>query len=836
MDNLRTDLRYAFRTLRRQPGFTAVTLLTLALGIGANTAIFSVVNGVLLRPLAYPHPEELEYLRTTFPKLGLDQFPLSLPEFVALRSHNSTFQAVGAFGPGAVNLGAEPVLRPVSATVTPEFMPTIGVPPLLGRWFRAEDSRPNADPVVILSAALWRRVYGSDPAVLGRRLLIDGVSTQVVGIMPPGYDIHEQKIEVWLPATVPTGADLWDQQGTHALFAVARLKTGVTEAQAQADISHMLSVWATYIPTDHRMVDLLGSDSRNMLGPHRLRMDPLKTDIVGSIARSLVTLQGAVALVLVIACANLANLLLARAESRQREFAVRAALGAGRRRLFGQFVTEGLVLAILAAVGGTGLAVVAVRGLVALSPSTIPRAADVRLDWHVLLFTLGLAVVSGVVFGLTPLLSAGPVAAALRDGGRTTPGARRVVRSTLVVAEVAFAVMLVVGAGLLVRSFINLLHVDAGFERSHLVTFGVIPTLPGNPQTPEAIEAQRRQVVASFEWLRDALSVLPGVEHVTAMSGLPPNRAVLGNDTDIEWIPNPAPGQAPDPRYPLQNVDYWQFVTRDFAATLNVPVVKGRAFADSDIGGQPVALINEAMAKKFFADRNPVGERLKPGFGRALPWYTIVGVLRDIKQSGLDVPAGTELYILEDQAPRLAGFNTTMNYVLRTRQSATSLGGAIRRVVHDFDATLPIVKLQSMDDVFGEAVSRPAFVTTLLGVFAALALVLALVGTYGLLSYLVGERRQEIGIRMMLGADRVQILRPFLVRGLLLTGSGLALGLGAALLVTKLMQSLLFNVSPADPTTLALVCLAMAAVAAIACLIPAWRATRIDPIVVLRRT
>jgi putative ABC transport system permease protein len=836
MDNLLKDLKHALRTLRRQPGFTVVTILTLALGIGANTAIFSVVNGVLLRPLAYPHPEQLEFLTTTFPKLGFDQFWMSIPEFLEFRDNNSTFQSVGAYSTGAVNLGTDPAIRPTSAVVTSEFMPTLGVRPIAGRWFVPEDTRPGADPVVILGGDLWRRAFGSDPTLLGRRVMIDGVSNQVVGIMPAGYDVHEQKVELWQPLTIPNGADLLNQDGSHFLYGVGRLKTGVSAAQAQADINHMLDVWSAFVPKGTQDIlnhgQLAGGEARK----HALRMDPLKTDIVGSISRALVILQGAVLFVLVIACANLANLLLARAESRQREFAVRSALGAGRRRLFAQFVTEGLVLAALAAGVGTGLAFVAVRGLVALSPDTIPRAAEIALDWRVLLFTLLLTVVTGFVFGLTPLLSAGAqLATALRQGTRTSAGARRAVRSGLVIAEVALAVTLVVGAGLLVRSFVNLLRVDAGFDRSRLVTFGIVPPVLGNPKTPQERQARRQRFVDSFERLREALNALPGVQNVTAMSGLPPNRPVLANDTDFEWIPNAPPGQAPDPRYPVQNVDYWQYVTLNFAETLGVPVVKGRAFARSDVGGQPVAIVNEALVRKFFTDRDPIGERLKPGFGNDLAWFTIVGVFKDIKQGGVDAPAGTELYLLEDQLPQLTSITTNMNFVLRTTQPVAQLAGPIRQAVHNLDPSLPIVKLESMDDVFGESVARPEFLTTLLGIFASLALALAAVGTYGILSYLVSERTQEIGIRMTLGADRNSILRHFLVRGLFLAGAGLALGLVAALFLTTLIRALLFNVSPTDPMTLALVGGVMAVVAAAACVVPAWRATRVDPIVVLRQ-
>jgi predicted permease len=827
MDNLRKDLRYALRALRRQPGFAFITIATLALGIGANTAIFSVVNGVLVRPLRYPHPEQLEFITTRFPQLGFDQFWMSPPEFLEFRDHNSTFQSVGAYTTAAVNLGTDTPTRPNAAGVTPEFMPTLGVGPIVGRWFTADDSRPAANPVTILSTEIWERAYGLDPGLLGRRVMIDGVSTEIIGIMPRGYDVHEQKVEVWLPLTIPDAAALLNQRGSHYLYVVGRLKDGIASGQATADINRMVTIWArAFAP----------GGARHSPDPlrHPLRMDPLKQDIVGGIARALIVLQAAVLVVLVIACANLANLLLARAESRQREFAVRSALGAGRRRLFTQFVTEGLVLAVIGSAVGVGLAFVAVRGLVALSPTTIPRASDITLDWRVLTFTLLLAVVAGVVFGLAPLVHLGSrLAITLREGGRTTiGGAHRVLRASLVIAEIALAVTLVVAAGLLVRSFVNLLTVDAGFNRSHLVTFGVVPPTLDNPRTSAERQASGQRFVDLFEHMRERLAALPGVQGATGMSGLPPNRPVLANDTDFEWIPK---GPDPTQQYPLKNVDYWQYVTQRFTETLGVPIVKGRSFEAADVGGAPVVLVNEALVRKFFKDRDPIGERLKPSDGSdTLPWFTIVGVLKDVKQGGVDAPAGTELYLLEDQLPRFTSVSTNMKFALRTTAPIESLAGPIRKIVHDLDPTLPIVKLETMDDVFGESVARPRFLTTLLGIFAALALALAAVGTYGIMSYLVTQQTREIGIRMALGADRASILGQFVSRGATLAGIGLLAGLGTSFLLTKVMRTLLFGVTPTDPATLALVCGVLAIVTSVACLVPAWRATRVDPLVVLR--
>ena len=501
-------------------------------------------------------------------------------------------------------------------------------------------------------------------------------------------------------------------------------------------------------------------------------------------------------------------------------------------------MTEGLLLALVGGAIGVGLAVAAIRTLLAVNPDALPRTANIALDWRVLGFTLALAIATGVLFGLAPLTSVSRrLSAALRDGTRTTGGRlQKLVRSTLVVAEVTFAVMLVVGAGLLVRSFVNLMRVDLGFDRSHLVTFGVVkPMFPMS--TPETRIAQRVRVVEFFDQLQGRLAALPGVQGVTDMSGLPPNRSVDANDTDFEWIPDMADPNPKAPKYPPQNVDYWQYVGRDYATTMGIPVLEGRAFRAGDEGGPPVVLVNQTLATKYFRNfgRDPVGERIKPGFGKEIPWFTIVGVLKDVKQGGVDAPTGTEIYLLQSQMIQL-GVNGNMNVALRTTQSASALAGPIRAALHDLDPTLPIVKLQSMDEVVDTAVARPRFIVVLLGLFAALALALAAVGTYGVLSYLVTRQQQEIGIRMALGAGQAEILSHFLIGGLKLAGVGLVIGVVGSLVVTRLIQSLLFNVAPTDPATFAGVVIVIALVAIAACLVPAWRATRVDPLTVLRES
>ncbi|HEY7476159.1 MAG TPA: ABC transporter permease [Vicinamibacterales bacterium] len=818
MDILRKDVLYAIRSLVRQPGFTLVTVLTLALGIGANTAVFSVVNGVLLRPLGYPQPEELEYITSQFPSLGFTQFWVSLPEFVEFRDHNRSFSSVGAYTVGAANLGTAQPSRPVLAIVTSELMPTLAVPPIRGRWFTAADCAPNAPPVAILSWELWQRSYGGRDDIVGQAVQINNQSNEIVGIMPRGYDVHDQKVELWQPLTIDPST-FATRRGNHFLYLVGRRKDGVTRAQALADLDRMLTEWPKTIAP--------GTHAPNNANPqsHRLRMDPLRDDIVGGVRQALVVLQSAVAFVLLIACANLANLLVARADSRMREYAVRTALGATRLRLFRQLLTEGMLLTFIAAAVGVGLAYAGVEALLAVNPDAIPRTVEIGLDRAVLGFTLGVAVATGLIFALVPLLHLSTVrsAQAFRESStRTTAAkARLLFRSALVVGEVALAVTLVVGAGLLIRSFMNLTRVDMGFNHSQLSTFGVV--------LPQAkYNAQQR--IDFYANLATRLRALPGVHNVSAMSGLPPLRNVNANDTDFEHIPNNRqPGEGP-----IENVDFYQYVTIGYAETMGIPVIKGRSFEQGDVGGAAAVMVNEALAKKFFTDRDPIGGHIRPG-GPNLPWFTVVGVLKDVKQGGVAEAAGTELYMLSEQLPRVGNFAPgTMNFVVRSSVPLSSLANEYRRAVGELDPTLPLIRMREMNTVIGDAIARPRFLTVLLGIFAGLALVLAAVGTYGILAYLVAERKQEIGIRMALGADRAKVLSLVLGRGLLLSGIGLVLGLGASLALTRVIATLLFNVTPTDPLTLASVAGVIALVAAAACIIPAWRATRVDPLVVLK--
>ena len=825
MSLLLQDLRYAVRGLIRMPGFALIAILTLALGIGANTAIFSVVNGVILRPLGYPHPEQLVYITSQFPGLGFDQFWVSPPEYLELRERNRSFSAVGAYTVGAANIEADGTApsRETSAAVSASLFDALGVKPTLGRTFTQDETLPNADPVVVLSNELWQSAFAADPSIVGKQITIDATKRTVVGVMPPGFDIHDQRVKIWAPLPLDP-AQRTQNRGSHYLYLVGRLKPGVTLQQAKTELNSLLAQWpAANGATANARPGQAGFVHTPNTTQHRLRFDDLQTDIVGSVRTALWVLQAAVALVLLIACANMANLLLMRAESRHKELAVRAALGAGRSRLLRQFIAEGLVLSLAGAACGLALAKAGLKVLVASNAGTIPRSATVGLDGVVLAFTLLLAIATGVLFGLAPLfhLNAHSVGLALRDGGsRTTANsARNRVRRGLAVAEVALAVMLVVGAGLLIRSFWNLMRVDSGFDRSSLTTFSVV--LPAR----QYADGNRR--VAFFADLDAKLAAIPGVQGVTAMRGLPPTRQVDANDTEFE-------GYVRTPTSPPQNVDYYQYATPNYTATMGIPVIAGRSFTATDVqGSPPVVLVNQTLAKLYYPNANPIGHRIRPSGSNS--WFTIVGVLKDVKQGGVDAKTGTELYFSYPQSPTyLGGAPRAMNIVLRSPLDAPTLAPAIRRAVASLDASLPIVQLRSMDDVFSDSVSRPRFLAQLLGIFASVALTLAALGTYGVLAYSVAERRREIGIRMALGADERGVLGMVLGQGMTLAATGLVLGLGGAVAITRLASTLLFGVSPSDPLTFGSVSAFILLVALAACVVPALRATRVDPLVALR--
>jgi predicted permease len=818
------DLRYAVRSLRRSPVFTAVALLTLALGIGANTAIFSVVNGVILRPLGYPKPEQLMAFSTQ--GFGVARHPVSPPEYFEFREFNRSFADVGAYTTGEVNLTAgDRPLRVRSATVDGHLLGALGVRAAHGRlfargetdvsgpWFPGSPKNAQPPPIVILSHELWQTAFGGRPMV-GETLDVNGQRREVVGVMPPGADIMDNRTEIWLPLGLnPANRRL---RGWHVLNLVGRLKDGVTRKAAQRELDGLIESWGerTGLSVQDGVFIPLGKPFA-----HILQMEPMQEVILGGAGRSIWVLQAAVGLVLLIACANLANLLLARAETRQREFALRAALGASRGRLLRQLMTEALLLSLGGGVLGLFLAQVGVQTLIRAYPTSLPRMSEASVDLSVLLFTLFVSIGSGLLFGLTPIARTQmkDLAPALSEGG-TRGGvgpARQNLRRGLVIAQVALAVMLVIGAGLLVRTVYNLTKVDAGFERSRLATFS-ITTLDN--------------VYSKYQRLLAALRGVPGVQSATAASGLPPARPRDGEDCFIDNYSSPDGDPTP-------NIDHFQSVMSDYFETMGIPIVQGRSFQSTDaFSSGLVAIVNESLATKFWKEQNPIGQRLRPGWAK--PWFTVVGVARDVKQAGLDQKPGTEFYFFVDQmarAPSPVGRTPqTINVVLRTTLPSSALSQTVKTLVHEMDPAVPIVQFREMDAVFAESIRRPRLLAELVGVFGLLALALACIGLYGVMAYNVARRTHEIGVRMALGASPRRIVQLALGETLWLVGVGVMIGLGAAWAATRWVESLLFGLQPHDPLTIGLAALVLTAVAAVAGYLPARRATRVDPLTALR--
>lgn len=815
MTDLLQDLRYAVRGLIKAPGFALVAILTLALGIGANSAIFSVVNGVVLRPLPYEDPGELVFVTSAFPTMGFMEFWMSAPEYLEYREWNRALEELGAYNVGEVSVtGGDTPIRVNGAIATPSLFGVLGVPAAHGRVFLQEDGAPGAEPVVLVSWELWQRAFGGRSDLVGSTLEIQGTPSTVVGIMPEGFDLADNGIEVWrslqLDPANPGG------RASHYLYAVGRLADGSTIDAARSEINSLVEGWAERIPDTH---------TPSPEG-HYLQMEPLVDEVVGEIRPALMVLLGAVGFVLLIACANVGNLLLARAESRRKEIAIRTALGAGRGRLARQFLTESVLLGLLGGIAGLLLSAWALRLLLSTSPESIPRLSEIGLDGSVLLFTLLVSVLTGVLFGLAPMLhlSAGAMASSIREGGdrATVGGARKRLRRLLVVGEIALAVVLVIGAGLMLRSFAALQSVDPGFDPEGLLSFRLF--LPGSDYADGAAQ------LAFHDELTRRLEAIPGVVGVTGMSGLPPLRRLNANDTEFEGLERTEDG-------PPHNIDYYQGVELGYFETMGIEMDEGRPFGASDIGpgAQLVAIINERAAQIFYPGESPVGRRLRPCCGDEFPWLTIVGVARDVKQGGLDAPTGTEFYYLNAQVAPTGNMSRTQNWILRTEVAPASIAGQVRQAVWGIDSRLPLADLQTMDEVLGESVARPRFLTRLLGVFGGLALLLAALGTYGVMSYTVAERMHEMGIRMALGARGESVLRLVLGQGLRVALVGLAIGVVGALVLTRWMSSMLFGVGTTDLVTFVVVPAVLVLVATVACLVPARRATRVDPIQVLRQ-
>jgi putative ABC transport system permease protein len=801
--------------LWKNRGLTTVAVVALALGIGANSAIFSVVNAVVLRPLPFKDSERLVQLWGDLRQTGFEELELSAPEFTDFRERGgAVFENVAAYSTQGFNFaGAGEPERIQGAEVTASLFPTLGVEPLKGRTFTEEEDRPGADNVVVISHALWERRFGSDPDIAGKQVALDGRAYTVVGVMPASFRFPDNDAEIWKP--IAFDADLLspNNRGSHFLLAVGRLRAGVPLARAQSEIGALASA----VGSDNRQTYPRGFGAKIRL---------LQDELVGGVRTSLFVLLGAVGLVLLIACANVASLLLARAASRRREMAVRTALGASRWRVVRQLLTESVMLALAGGLAGLLLALWGIDVLVSLAPAGTPRVEEIGLDAGVIIFTFGVSLLTGVLFGLAPALSASKtdLNESLKEGSRgSTEGPRRGrLRGLLVVAEFALALVLLASAGLLVKSFAKIQEVSTGFDPDGVLTMRLV--------LPEAKYKGYAEQRAFYETLFARLRALPGVEAVGANNLIPFGGGGGSRGFLIEGRPVP-PG-SPHPEEQLR------FITSGYFDAMRIPVLRGRDFKESDVDGAPrVAVVSRAMAERHWPGEEAIGKRfaysgLRPG--TTPEWIEIVGIVGDIKHRGLDIESKPEIYVPVYQ-PLFKGFRLPALYVgIRTTGDAASLAPSVRREVLAVDREQAISNMKTMRQRLAESVAQRRFNMTLLGLFAAVALMLAGVGVYGVMSYAVARRTHEIGVRVALGAQRGDVLSLVLRQGMKLTLAGVAVGLVGALAATRVMASMLYGISATDPLVFAGVAALLAAVALLACLVPARRATKVDPMVALR--
>ncbi len=812
MDTFLQDLRYSLRRLARSPAFTGIVVLTLALGIGANTAIFSAVNAVLLRPLPYPDSHQLVTIEHLYPSLDLEA-PVSVPGFLDYKRKSRSFTSMAVQAGWQVNLtGIEEPVRLQGQRVTGEFFATLQVPALLGRTLQPGEDSAGHDRVAVLSYDAWRRIFGGAPDIVGRSLSLNGESDEVVGVMPSGFrDFFNRNAEVWAPLVFQLDQMSDNNRTTEFLNLTARMRPGVPLEQAAGEMRTM----AEQLKRDY---------PDNYPENWTLIVTPLSVQATGNVRPALLVLLGAVGFVLLIACANVANLLLARAATRSKEIAVRTALGATRERLLRQLLTESILVSLAGGAVGLLLAYAGVRALVAADIRNLPRSEEIGIDGIVMLFTLGVSLLAGVLFGLAPAVhTATPdLHGALKEGGRGTTADRgsHALRRSLVVTEVALALTLLTGAGLLLKSFARLQRVDPGFDPANLLTFNL--ALP-----PTRYPSDTAQI-AFFDQVFPALARVPGVMAAGGTSVMPFGGSWSTGSFDIEGYepPENQPGPWGDIR----------LVSPSFFETLRIPLLRGRYLTDEDReGGRPVAVIDQEFVRRYWPNENPLGKRFTfgppPGVTDTTQnqWIEVVGVVGHTAHEGLDADARIQLYLSYRQ--RGLPF---MQVAVRTRGNPERYVNLIRDAVRSVDPDQPIANLARMEELLSRSVGERRLSMMLLSLFSGIALVLASVGIYGVMSYSVTQRARELGVRIALGADRTDVLQLVLRQGMSLAILGIGIGLAAALALTRLIESQLYGVTATDPATFALVAAVLAATALVANLIPAIRATRLDPAVVLR--
>ncbi len=792
METLLQDVRYAIRMLFKKPGFTTVVLITLALGIGANTAIFSVVNGVLIQPLPFKEPDGLVAVREANPKFSNEPIGASFPNFTDWKEQNQVFEHMAAFRVQYFTLiGEDEPLRVTGQCVSSAFFPMLRAEPVLGRTFLPEEEKPGHRKVVVLSHGFWQRRFGGDPAVLARTLTLDGSPFTVVGVMPAGFRFLKDA-DLWTPLDVP--AALQQMRGARFLQVVARLKPEMSLEQARAGMGTL----AQQLESEY-------SQSNSGWG---VSLVSLRDKLVGNVRLGLLVLLAAVGFVLLIACANVANLMLTRGATRQKEIAIRVALGAGRRRVIQQLLTESTLLGLLGGGLGLLLALWGIDALRALSPSNLPRIEEIRIDGRVLGFTLIVSLFTGLLFGLAPARQATRIdlQETLKEGGGSSIRSRRLLRGLLVISEIALSLILLVGAGLLGRSFLTLLSVDPGFRTENLLTMEI--------SLPQYKYRQAHQRTEFFQQLLERAESLPGVRSVALTTILPLSGSESKNSFGIEGRENADANWAS-----------LRLISPDYFRTMAIPLRNGRTFETRDAKDPPDAvIINETLARRFWPDEDPVGKRIL--FGDSGP--IIVGVVGNIKHAGLEAEYEPEMYVpFPEQSSQLV-------LVARADSEAIALAGPLRALVHSIDKDQPVENFSTMEEVVSRSVAQPRFLAILLGVFATLALALAAVGVYGVMAFSVTQRTHEVGIRMALGAQPSDILRLVVVEGMSLALIGVAAGLLGSFAVTRLMSSLLYRVSAADPITFIVISLLLTGVALGASFIPARRALKVDPMVALR--
>lgn len=802
------DFRYAIRALLKAPGFSAATVLTLALGIGANTAIFSVVNQVLLNPAGITNPERVVAIRVKYEKLALASISVSVPDFADVKGSTDLFENAALQGTGSYNYTGSGIPEPLrGATVSVGWFDVFGAKPRLGRTFQPEEDKPNANNVVVLSYVAWKRLFGQDAGILGRSVELNGTPYRVVGVMGPEFR-WPSTADIWVPLGLPDAQYNAQNRFNENYTAFARLKPGVKFAAA----STFTQVLSDRVKNKEGRLGQYAKDS--LWG---MFLVPVTDFVAGDTKTPMLVLLGAVGFVLLIACSNIAGLMLARASGKSKEIAVRAALGAGRWHLIRQTMAESLTLAIVGAALGLGIAYFGVVGLLMLAPQDGLVALDVRLDGAVLLFTAIAAIAAGILFGIAPAWQISRLDRydALKEGGRAgTAGlGRQHMRAALVVGEVALALLLLVGAGLFLRSLASLEEVSPGFQSQGVITATVA--------LPPTRYADAPKQIAFFRAVLDRLATLPGVTNGAGVS-VP----FAGNSGSASFAIEGRPSPPGDPG-PHGDID---FVTPDYFATLKIPLRSGRVFTIQDQQTtQPVMVIDETLAKQYWPNEDPIGKHMRLG-GSSVPWSTIVGVVGHVKSSDLagDTIKG-KYYIPTFQSP--IPFSTL---VVRAQSDPAGLTSAIRTAVQAVDPTQAVSQIRTMSDMVSASLAPRRFVVTLLGVFAGMALLMAVLGLYGIISYAVMQRTQEIGIRLALGAQRGEILGMVIGQGMLLAGTGAGIGLVASIAISRLLRNQLFHVGPFDPLTFAATALVLLGAALAACYIPARRATRVDPIHALR--